>query len=148
MLEDVSISALHTALDGLSQRQNAISANIANVNTPYYRERGVAFEGALQQALALEPDDSDTHRYLGAIYSQLGRWEEANEVARRFIAQPAAPLSLRLAAGAVMVRAAGSAPPAEAGTILRESVDALEPALRDAANGRCGTIRDARLDLD
>jgi flagellar basal-body rod protein FlgB len=51
MLNDVSIDALHAALSGLSQRQRAISDDIANVNTPYYRARTVAFEGDLQQAL-------------------------------------------------------------------------------------------------
>jgi flagellar basal-body rod protein FlgB len=56
MLEDVSITALHAALDGLSARQRAISDNIANVNTPYYRAKSVAFEGSLQQALS---DGSD-----------------------------------------------------------------------------------------
>jgi flagellar basal-body rod protein FlgB len=52
MLEDVSISALHAALDGLAQRQRAISDDIANVNTPYYRAKSVSFEGSLKQALA------------------------------------------------------------------------------------------------
>ncbi|MFI7585865.1 flagellar basal body rod protein FlgB [Spongisporangium articulatum] len=52
MLNDLSISALQSALDGLSQRQQAISDDIANVNTPYYRARSVAFEGSLKQALA------------------------------------------------------------------------------------------------
>jgi flagellar basal-body rod protein FlgB len=51
MLNDVSIDALTAALHGLSQRQDAISNNIANVNTPYYTARRVEFEGALRQAL-------------------------------------------------------------------------------------------------
>jgi len=52
MLDDVSIGALHSALNGLSARQQAISDDIANVNTPFYRARSVSFEGDLQQALA------------------------------------------------------------------------------------------------
>jgi flagellar basal-body rod protein FlgB len=52
MLEDVSVDALHAALDGLAARQRATSDNIANVNTPYYRAKSVAFEGDLSQALA------------------------------------------------------------------------------------------------
>jgi flagellar basal-body rod protein FlgB len=52
MLEDVSISALHSALDGLASRQRAISDDIANVNTPYFRARSVSFEGDLKRALA------------------------------------------------------------------------------------------------
>lgn len=51
MLDDVSISALHAALNGLAARQRAVSDDIANVNTPYYRSRSVAFEGDLRRAL-------------------------------------------------------------------------------------------------
>jgi flagellar basal-body rod protein FlgB len=51
MLEDVSIRALHSALNGLATRQRAISDDIANVNTPYFRARSVAFEGDLRSAL-------------------------------------------------------------------------------------------------
>ncbi|GLY27020.1 flagellar biosynthesis protein FlgB [Kineosporia sp. NBRC 101731] len=70
MLDDVSINALHTALDGLSQRQQAISDDIANVNTPYYRARSVDFEGQLKQALANGDDPTQvvtpTVAYSGA----------------------------------------------------------------------------------
>ncbi|HET9657388.1 MAG TPA: flagellar biosynthesis protein FlgB [Kineosporiaceae bacterium] len=51
MLEDVSVDALQAALRGLSAREQAISDNIANVNTPYFNARRVAFEGQLRQAL-------------------------------------------------------------------------------------------------
>lgn len=51
MLDDVSINTLHAALNGLAQRQRAISDDIANVNTPYYRSRTVAFETDLRQAI-------------------------------------------------------------------------------------------------
>jgi flagellar basal-body rod protein FlgB len=60
MLDDVSIDALHAALRGLSQRQRAISDDIANVNTPYYRARAVAFEGDLKMALANGDDPMST----------------------------------------------------------------------------------------
>jgi flagellar basal-body rod protein FlgB len=56
MLEDISVDALQAAMRGLSARQDAISNNIANVNTPYYTARSVSFENQLQQALA---DGSD-----------------------------------------------------------------------------------------
>lgn len=52
MLEDVSIDALQAALRGLSQRQRATNDNIANVNTPYFSARRVAFEGSLKSALS------------------------------------------------------------------------------------------------
>lgn len=60
MLDDVSIDALHSALDGLSQRQKAISDDISNVNTPYYRARSVEFEGQLKQALYNGDDPMET----------------------------------------------------------------------------------------
>ena len=51
MLDDISISTLQAALNGLAARQRAISDDIANVNTPHFRARTVAFEGDLKQAL-------------------------------------------------------------------------------------------------
>jgi flagellar basal-body rod protein FlgB len=51
MLDDVSINALHSAMDGLQTRARAISDDIANVNTPYYRARSVAFEDGLKRAI-------------------------------------------------------------------------------------------------
>jgi flagellar basal-body rod protein FlgB len=52
MLDDASIGVLQSALRGLSARQRAISDDIANVNTPYYRARTVAFEDDLRRAVA------------------------------------------------------------------------------------------------
>ncbi|MBO3664608.1 flagellar basal body rod protein FlgB [Microbacterium stercoris] len=52
MFDSVTISALTSALDGLSQRQRAIADNIANVNTPGYRATRVQFEEALAQSVA------------------------------------------------------------------------------------------------
>ena len=52
MLNDVTISALQAAMHGLSARQSAISQDISNVNTPYYRARNVTFEGDLKRALS------------------------------------------------------------------------------------------------
>jgi flagellar basal-body rod protein FlgB len=51
MLNDVSIDVLQSALRGLSAREQAISDNIANVNTPYFTARRVEFEGALRKAV-------------------------------------------------------------------------------------------------
>ncbi|MDP5226347.1 MULTISPECIES: flagellar basal body protein [Arthrobacter] len=47
MLDCVTTAALTSALDGLSQRQQAIADNIANVNTPGYHAKRVQFENAL-----------------------------------------------------------------------------------------------------
>jgi flagellar basal-body rod protein FlgB len=60
MLDDVSISTLHAALNGLAARQRAISDNIANVNTPYFRSRTVEFEGDLLRALETGQDTLST----------------------------------------------------------------------------------------
>ncbi|HVK29185.1 MAG TPA: flagellar basal body protein [Nocardioides sp.] len=42
---------LHTAINGLSTRQNVIADNIANVDTPGFRARSVEFESALERAI-------------------------------------------------------------------------------------------------
>ena len=60
MLNDISISALHSALTGLSARQRAVADDIANVNTPFFRARRVEFEGDLKQALASGENPTST----------------------------------------------------------------------------------------
>ncbi len=42
---------LHSAINGLAQRQNVIADNIANVDTPGFRARSVEFETALERAI-------------------------------------------------------------------------------------------------
>ncbi len=44
-------SALYSALEGLQQRQQVAADNIANVDTPHFTARSVAFEGSLKDAL-------------------------------------------------------------------------------------------------
>lgn len=51
MLESVTLSALTSALDGLAERQRAIADNVANVQTPGYHARRVAFEEQLRGAV-------------------------------------------------------------------------------------------------
>ena len=51
MFESVTQVALSSALDGLSLRQKAIANNIANVNTPNYHAKRVAFEDALAKSV-------------------------------------------------------------------------------------------------
>jgi flagellar basal-body rod protein FlgB len=48
---DSTMQAAITALDGLGQRQNAISRNLANVDTPGYQAQTVNFEDTLKLAL-------------------------------------------------------------------------------------------------
>ena len=45
------INVLNRAADAAWQRKEAISNNIANVDTPGYKRQDVAFESVLQQAL-------------------------------------------------------------------------------------------------
>lgn len=51
-ISDNTTDVLHRALDGLSQRQQAISANVANLETPGYQAREVSFEDSLRRAAA------------------------------------------------------------------------------------------------
>ena len=51
MLDDVTVGALQAALNGLAARPRAISDDIANVNTPYFKARTVAFENDLKRAV-------------------------------------------------------------------------------------------------
>jgi len=52
VLDSVTITALSSALDALSQRQRAIADNIANINTPRYHAKRVQFEDALARSVA------------------------------------------------------------------------------------------------
>ncbi len=52
MIGDVTMTALHAALDGLAQRQRVSADNIANVNTPGFLAGRVDFESSLRGALA------------------------------------------------------------------------------------------------
>ncbi len=47
---DTTIGVAQGWLRGLSSRQNAISENIANIDTPGYRAKEVAFESELRRA--------------------------------------------------------------------------------------------------
>lgn len=51
MFDSVSYVALNSALDGLALRQRAIAENVANINTPGYQAKKVAFEAELAKAV-------------------------------------------------------------------------------------------------
>lgn len=53
-LFDKTISALDTSIDMRRLRQNVISSNIANAETPGYKARKMDFEQALSRALDIE----------------------------------------------------------------------------------------------
>ena len=50
-MDDPVMSVVQTALRGLSMRQQAISNNIANVDTPGFKGTDVAFETELKRAM-------------------------------------------------------------------------------------------------
>ncbi len=50
VLGDRGVDTLTAWLHGLSQRQQAIGTNIANIDTPGYQRQDVSFEAQLQQA--------------------------------------------------------------------------------------------------
>ena len=64
-MNDVTMTALQSALRGLSTRQRVIADNVANIQTPGFRAGRVDFESALSAAL----DNGDTP----AVESSLSR---------------------------------------------------------------------------
>ena len=52
MITDTTMTALHSALDGLAQRQRVTANNIANIDTPGYLAGRTDFESALSSELA------------------------------------------------------------------------------------------------
>ena len=51
LIEDSTMTALHSALTGLAERQRVTADNIANINTPGYLAGRTDFESALRGAL-------------------------------------------------------------------------------------------------
>lgn len=51
-MDSVSLNLLNKDLDGLWERQRAISDNLANYETPGYKSKTVSFESQLQQKLS------------------------------------------------------------------------------------------------
>ncbi len=54
LFDGLTMRATRAALTGLAQRHDAISSNIANIDTVGYRRRAVTFEGALRDSIASE----------------------------------------------------------------------------------------------
>ena len=72
IFDSSAMQAARTALSGLSRRQEAISANVANIDTPGYRRRAVTFESSL--AAELEAGQaSSAHRLRTTDPRHLGR---------------------------------------------------------------------------
>jgi flagellar basal-body rod protein FlgB len=52
LIEDRTMTALHSALSGLAERQRVTADNIANVNTPGFLAGRTDFESALRNSLS------------------------------------------------------------------------------------------------
>jgi flagellar basal-body rod protein FlgB len=70
------------ALNGLSRRQTAISANVANIDTPGYRRREVEFEQALREQIGVTPARLAATRpghFTSTLVSNVGHGSSARE---------------------------------------------------------------------
>ncbi|MDH2414634.1 flagellar basal body rod protein FlgB [Nocardioides sp. CER19] len=63
--------ALHTALNGLSQRQQVIADNIANVDTPGFRAQSIDFEDSLRSAIESGSFDSSSARAAHVVATEV-----------------------------------------------------------------------------
>ena len=65
-MDSVSTSILNKDLDGLWERQKAISDNIANYETPGYKTKNVSFENQLESHIS-DSGDSTRSELIGNI---------------------------------------------------------------------------------
>jgi flagellar basal-body rod protein FlgB len=68
-LFDTPLELTGKVLDLRLQRQNLVTANISNINTPNYRPRRLEFEKALQSALDLDANGKMTRTTKGHMPS-------------------------------------------------------------------------------
>lgn len=54
LFDAAALRTAHSALTGLSRRQEAIASNIANIDTPNYARKEVSFEDSLRAQIAGE----------------------------------------------------------------------------------------------
>lgn len=82
-LIDPTQRLLTSALDGLSLREQAVAANLSNIDTPGYRAESVSFESELQAQLAsamdgghlaLNPPSSGPSAALGLAQTSAGHF--------------------------------------------------------------------------
>lgn len=77
LINDPMTRVLGAAIDGLEARQQAISTNLANVETPGYLARSVSFEDSLRSAIAGGDPESMT---IAVGRSQAATRENGNNV--------------------------------------------------------------------
>ena len=86
LLNNATIDFFRSALDGLARRQEAISNNIANIDTPGYQRQDVSFEDALRARLGETqtlPLATTAERHIqptGAFASRLGQGQGTDAV--------------------------------------------------------------------
>jgi flagellar basal-body rod protein FlgB len=76
ILETHSLRTAREALTGLSRRQQAISSNIANIDTPGYRRREISFEDTLRTEIASAAGGSALTRSDPRHYGSAGSGSE------------------------------------------------------------------------
>ncbi|MGE3855622.1 MAG: flagellar basal body rod protein FlgB [Dehalococcoidia bacterium] len=54
LFDAAAFRTAHSALSGLSRRQEAIAANIANIDTPHYQRKDISFEESLRAQISGE----------------------------------------------------------------------------------------------
>lgn len=59
-LDNIPITLLHKDLDGLWTRQQAITDNLANIETPGYKDKVVSFEDQLRSQIAASNSEQET----------------------------------------------------------------------------------------
>lgn len=64
IFDTTAMQAARAALTGLSRRQEAISGNVANIDTPGYQRRSVSFEASLQAELNIANSNSASPQQL------------------------------------------------------------------------------------
>lgn len=79
----VDSTYLEKALNAASLRQQVISNNIANINTPGHQGQTVMFEGHLREAMDADAADSEENPVAGAVDPEfadggVGGWTKAS----------------------------------------------------------------------
>jgi len=78
-----TLSTVKQALNGLAKRQELISHNLANVDTPGYKAKQVNFEQTLKQELNRSPDLDLASTRPGHLNSSEGKSRQYNTSLRR-----------------------------------------------------------------
>ena len=79
LMVDPSLTMAQAALQGLNTRQNVISQNISNVDTPGYKAQDVNFETTLQNAINVNnsiPMTVDNERHISGLLSETNNMYE------------------------------------------------------------------------